>query len=146
MITILQTNQYRDLSSFSEVGTFVPLSTDSHGQLIREVVPARIHLRSVDHPDSPLCLQVALIRDLRRHVPVRPDPEEVRYPSRWDRDLSLDERAWWRENWQATAAPAKEMSRVTHSDCDHGHDPAHRCGRTCTDLHSSLARPGEKDV
>ena len=110
VITILQTNQYRDLSSFSEVGTFVPLSTNSHGQLIREVAPARIHLLREDHPDSPLCLQVALIRDLRWHVPVRPDPEEVRYPSRWDRDLSLDERAWWREDWQATAAKAKEMT------------------------------------
>ena len=36
VITILQTNQYRDLSSFSDVGTFVPLSTDTHGQVIRE--------------------------------------------------------------------------------------------------------------
>ena len=31
VVTILQTNQYRDLSSFADVGTFVPLSTDTHG-------------------------------------------------------------------------------------------------------------------
>jgi hypothetical protein len=63
-----------------------------------------------DHPDEPLCLQVALIRDLRRKVAVQPDPEEAGSPQRWDSDLSLDERGWWREGWQATAAPAKETT------------------------------------
>ncbi len=110
VVTILQTNQYRDLSSFSDVGTFVPLSTDAHGQVIRKVAPARITLPREGHPDTPLCLQVALIRDLRRLVPVQPDPEEARFPSRWDTDLPPDERTWWREGWQATAAPAKEMT------------------------------------
>jgi hypothetical protein len=110
VVTILQTTQYRDLSSFSGVGTFVPLSIDAHGQVIREVAPARIALSREDHPDAPLCLQVALIRDLRRTVLVRPDPEKAPFPSRWDSDLSLDERTWWREDWQATAAPAKETT------------------------------------
>jgi hypothetical protein len=108
VVTILQTNQYRDLSSFSDVGAFVLLSRDIHGQVIREVAPARISLPREDHPDEPLCLQVALIRDLRRRVPVQPDPEEASYPSRWDSDLPNDQRTWWREGWQATAAPAKE--------------------------------------
>jgi len=107
VVTILQTNQYRDLSSFSEVGTFVPLVTDIHGQVIREVAPARMTLPREDHPDAPLCLQVALIRDLRRRVPVPPDPEENEVSPRWDSDLPPDERTWWREGWQATAAPAK---------------------------------------
>jgi hypothetical protein len=110
MITILQTNQYRDLSSFSDVGPFEPLATSAHGQIIREVAPARITLPREDHPDEPLCLRVALIRDFRRRVEARPDPEEAPYPARWDSDLSLDERAWWREGWQATAAPAKETT------------------------------------
>jgi hypothetical protein len=110
VVTILQTNQYRDLSSFSEVGTFVPLSTDAHGQVIREVAPARIALPREDHPDAPLCLQVALIRDLRRTVPVRPNPEEAPYPRRWDSDLPTEQRTWWREDWQATAAPAPETT------------------------------------
>jgi hypothetical protein len=79
VVTILQTNQYRDLSSFSEVGTFVPLSTNAHGQFIREVAPARITLFCEDHPDVPLHLQVALIRDLRRTTPVRSNPEEASY-------------------------------------------------------------------
>jgi len=107
VITILQTNQYRGLSTFSEVGTFVPLSIDAHGQVIREVAPARITLPLEDHPDAPLCLQVALIRDLRRTVPVRPDTEGAEVPPRWDNDLLPDERIWWREDWQATAAPAQ---------------------------------------
>jgi hypothetical protein len=107
VVTILQTNQYRDLSSFSDVGAFVPLSRDIHGQVTHEVAPARISLPREDHPDEPLCLQVALIRDLRRRVPVQPDPEEAPYPSRWDSDLPNDQRTWWREGWQATAAPAK---------------------------------------
>ncbi len=110
VVTILQTNQYRDLSSFSEVGTFVPLSTDAHGQVMREVAPARITLPREDHPDAPLCLQVALIRDRRRTVSVRPDPKKAEVPQRWDRDLPPDERTWWREEWQATAAPAKKTT------------------------------------
>jgi hypothetical protein len=110
VVTILQTKKSRDLSSFSDVGTFVPLSTDAHGQVTREVAPARISLPRENPKEEPLCLQVALIRDLRRRVPVQTDPEEEEYPSRWDGDLSLKERIWWREDWQATAAPAKEMT------------------------------------
>ena len=110
VVTILQTNQYRDLSSFSDVGAFVPLSKDVHGKVIREVAPARISLPREDHPDEPLCLQAALIRDLRRLVPVQPDPEEAEIPPRWDSDLPPDERIWWREGWQATAALAKETT------------------------------------
>ncbi len=110
VVTILQTNQYRALSSFADIGAFVPLSMDTHGQVVREVALARISLSRDDHPDEPLCLQVALIRDLRRRVPVQPDSEEAEVPPRWDRDLPSDERAWWREGWQATAAPAKEMT------------------------------------
>jgi hypothetical protein len=110
VVTILQTRKSRDLTSFSDVGTFVPLSTDTHGQVIREVAPARINLPREDHPDEPLCLQVALIRDLRRTVSVRPDPEEAEVLPRWDSDLPLEERTWWREGWQATAAPAKETT------------------------------------
>ena len=42
VVTILRTNQYQDLTSFCDVGTFLPLSTDAKGQIIREVAPARI--------------------------------------------------------------------------------------------------------
>ncbi len=110
VVTILQTNQYQDLTSFCDVRTFLPLSTNTKGHVIREVAPARITLPRPDHPGEQLDLQVALIRDLRRLVPVVPDEEEALLPSRWDADLPRHERAWWQEGWQATATPAKEMT------------------------------------
>jgi hypothetical protein len=99
VVTILRTNQYQDLTSFYDVGTFLPLSTDAKGQIIREVAPARISLARPDHPGEQLCLQVALIRDLRRMVPVVPDQEDTALPSRWDADLPRNELAWWQEGW-----------------------------------------------
>jgi hypothetical protein len=110
VVTILRTNQYQDLTSFCEVGTFLPLSTDAKGQIIREVAPARIILPRPDHPDEQLCLQVALIRDLRRLVAVRSDQEDADLPRRWDADREQADPRWWEEGWQATAAPAKEMT------------------------------------
>jgi hypothetical protein len=108
--TILRTNQYQDLTSFCEVGTFLPLSTDAKGQIMREVAPARINLPRPDHPGEQLCLQVALIRDLRRLVPVVPDPEDADLPPSFDADRERTDPRWWEAGWQATAAPAKEMT------------------------------------
>jgi hypothetical protein len=70
VVTILRSNQYQGLASFSAVGTFVPLSTDPQGQVLREVAPARIALPRPEHPGEVLSLHVALIRDLCRQVPV----------------------------------------------------------------------------
>jgi hypothetical protein len=110
VVTILRTNQYRDLSSFSEVGTFVSLSTDKEGRTVREVAPACIALPRPDRPGEVLRLQVALIRDPRRLVPVVPDRLDPALLPNWDADLPPNEPAWWEENWQATAAPAKETT------------------------------------
>lgn len=110
VVTILLTNQYQDLTSFRDVGTFVPLSTDAKGQVVREVAPARIALARPDHPGEQLCLQVALIRDLRRSVAVRPDPENADLPRRWDADRERTDPRWWEAGWQATATPAKETT------------------------------------
>jgi hypothetical protein len=110
VVTILLTNQYQGLTSFYDVGAFVPLSTDATGQIIREVAPARITLARPEHPGKQLCLRVALIRDLRRLVPVVPDQEDASRPWRWDADRERTDPRWWEENWQATASPAKEMT------------------------------------
>lgn len=110
VVTILQTNQYQDLTSFCDMGTFVPLSTDAKGQIIREVAPARIILPRPDHPGEQLCLQVALIRDLRRSVTVPSDQEDTDLPRRWDADRERNDPRWWEAGWQATAAPAKETT------------------------------------
>ncbi len=111
VVTVLRSDQYRDLASFSEVGTFLPLSRDAQGQVLREVAPARIALPRPDHPGEVLSLQVALIRDLRRLVPVEPCPEDAEVPHRWDADRERTDPRWWEEGWQATASPAKEMIR-----------------------------------
>jgi hypothetical protein len=106
----LLTSQYQGLTSFHDVGTFVPLSTDAQGQLIREVASAHITLLRPDHLGEQLCLQVALIRDLRRLVPVVPDQEDTNLPQRWDADRERTGPRWWEESWQATASPTKEMT------------------------------------
>jgi hypothetical protein len=42
VITLLHSNQYRDLTSFTTVGPFIPLATDQNGKVVREVAPASI--------------------------------------------------------------------------------------------------------
>jgi hypothetical protein len=45
---------------------------------------------------------VALVRDLCRQVPCKPEEEP---PHRWDADLDLLKQAWWEDDWQATPLP-----------------------------------------
>ena len=99
MITLLRSNQYTDLSSFTEVGDFVPLRRDKQGQVVSEVAPARFSLALSEAAAGPLSLYVALIRDWRRQVPVEPKAEEFQDP------LPLEE-GWWEEEWEATPLPA----------------------------------------
>src|SRR6266700_2644903 len=99
IVTLLKTNQYEGLTSFTDVGEFVPLTYDRKGQVIREVAQACFALPLPDQKDQVLPLQVALIRDLRRQircVPPEADPNE---------DPGLP--AWWRENWQAEPTKAE---------------------------------------
>jgi hypothetical protein len=99
IVTLLKTNQYEGLTSFTDVGAFVPLTYDAKGQVIREVAQARFTLPLSDQKDQVLPLRVALIRDLRRQVPGAPleeDPNE---------DSGLP--PWWRENWQAEPTKAE---------------------------------------
>jgi hypothetical protein len=96
VITLLRTDQYDGLESFTEVGPFVPLELDQRGQVIREVAPARFALPLPDQPGQFLPLWVALIRDHRRQVPVS-SGEEAGYDQHFAR---------WREGWQAQPSPA----------------------------------------
>lgn len=97
VVTVLRTDQYDGLESFTEVGIFVPLERDRQGQLVREVAPASFALPLPDQKGQFLPLRVALIRDLRRHV-LSPKPdeetEEVRKP------------AWWQAEWKVEPTPA----------------------------------------
>ena len=106
VVTILQSDQYQGLASFREVGPFVPLCRDRAGNVTREVAPARFALPLPDHPGETLPLRVALIRDLRRHVPTSCLPEEDASPARWDADLDRTQGHWWEPGWVATPMPA----------------------------------------
>src|SRR2546421_10301824 len=90
IVTLLKTNQYDGLTSFSDVGAFVPLTYDGKGQVIREVAQAHFTLPLPDQKDQVLPLRVALIRDLRRQIPCEP-PEE-------DPNEEPGLPPWWREN------------------------------------------------
>jgi hypothetical protein len=99
VITLLRTDQYDGLESFSEVGPFVPFEVDQHGQVIREVAKAKFALPLPDQPDQFLPLHVALIRDHRRQVPA-PKLDD-------DEDDENDQRlARWREGWKAEPSPS----------------------------------------
>jgi hypothetical protein len=51
-----------------------------------------------------------LIRDLRRLVPVERDLEDADLPRSFDADRERADPRWWEEGWQATPAPATEMT------------------------------------
>jgi hypothetical protein len=104
LTTLLKTNQYAGLDSFSNIGAFVPLTVDRQGTVLREVAPAQFLLARASQGQEPLRLAVALIRDLRRAVPCSPSEED--FPRAWWTDIRHEEVAWWQEGWQATAAPA----------------------------------------
>src|SRR5260370_42362047 len=69
VVTVLRTDQYANLESFTEVGAFVPLEHDRQGKLSRELPTPSLSLPPHHHPRPPLPLQVAPVRDLRRQVP-----------------------------------------------------------------------------
>ncbi|MBO0791658.1 MAG: hypothetical protein J2P36_12015 [Ktedonobacteraceae bacterium] len=104
-ISVLRTDQYGGLDSFTDIGAFVPLRVSKQGDVLREVAPASIALPLPEQKGQMLQLRVALIRDLRRHIPMPPTKEELDYPRRWDADLDWKERMWWEEGWQATPSP-----------------------------------------
>ena len=99
MMTLLRSNQYNGLDSFTEVGAFVPLVTDPQGQVVCEVAPARFSLSRSEPDAAPLPLYVALIRDWRRQTPVPLSAAEQENP------LPLSA-GWWEATWQPTPFPA----------------------------------------
>ena len=103
-MTILRTEQYRGLASFTDVGAFLLLERDRAGQVTREVAPARFQLALPEQPGQFLSLAVALIRDWRAQVPMPPTEENrptYRYPPK-----DAHGRAWWMEGWEPTPTPS----------------------------------------
>jgi hypothetical protein len=104
VVTILRTEQYRGLESFSDVGPFLPLARDRDGHLLREVAAARFSLALPEQPRQSLSLAVALIRDRRAQVPVSSSEEDrptYRYPPK-----DAQGRGWWMEGWEPTPTPS----------------------------------------
>jgi hypothetical protein len=104
VVTILRTEQYRGLASFTDVGAFLPLERDRAGQVIREVAPARFFLLLPEQPGQALSLAVALIRDWRYQVPV--PPAEENRPTYCYPPKDAHGRAWWMEGWEPTPTPS----------------------------------------
>ena len=107
VVSILRTDQYAGLDSFTDIGDFLPLCTSREGKVLREVAPASIALPLPEQKGQSLQLRAALIRDLHRQIPVPPTEEEREYPRRWDSDLDWKGRMWWEQGWQATPLPAQ---------------------------------------
>ena len=104
VVTILRTEQYHGLASFTDVGAFHPLARDRAGQVTREVAPAHFLLALPEQPGHFLPLTVALIRDWRAQVPVplaEEDRSAYRYPPK-----DAHGRAWWMEGWEPTPTPS----------------------------------------
>jgi len=104
--TVLRADQYAGLASFTDVGPFMPFQHDRAGTLVREVAPARFALALPDHPGERLDLRVALVRDLRAHIPCPQPTRSPHVPYAWLEDLDPADTAWYREGWTATPAPA----------------------------------------
>lgn len=94
--------QWRNLSSASVL-------TPKARSCEKWLLPASL-CHAPPHPGEQLCLRVALMRDLRRLLPVVPDPEDIDLPRSFDADRERTDPRWWEAGWQATAAPAKEMT------------------------------------
>ena len=106
VITVLRSDQYAGLESFTQVGAFVPLVFDRQGTVVREVAPAGFALPLPDHPGQILSLSVALIRDPRRQMPAVSSEDGGPGVHRWYSDLDLDDRNFWEQEWTPTPAPA----------------------------------------
>src|SRR5258707_9834334 len=66
VVTVLRTDQYANLESFTEVGAFVPLEHDRQGQLILQGAVAGFALPAPEQTGAPLPVRVGLVRALRR--------------------------------------------------------------------------------
>lgn len=102
VITLLRTDQYAGLDSFTNVGEFIPLEYDRQGQVVREVASACFALPLPDQVGQILPLRVALIRDWRRQVvrPLSQEEEEDAEARIWQKP------AWWHTEWTAEPTPA----------------------------------------
>ncbi len=105
VITLLRSNQYKNEESFTEVGEWLPWRLDREGSVVCEVAAARFELARPTHPDQPLTVRVALIRDWRKLIVCEAATEaEMDESKRWKADLAPEQQQFWEPEWQATPA------------------------------------------
>jgi hypothetical protein len=100
VVTLLRSDQYEAECSFAQVGEWQPWRYNRSGQVICEVASACFSLTRANHPEQPLEVRVALIRDWRKLLPVEGADE-----SDWKADLPPQQAQFWEDEWQATPAP-----------------------------------------
>src|SRR3989440_1716218 len=105
VITLLKADQYTGEESFDQVGEWQPWRFNRRGQVICEVAAARFTLRRQDQASPEVSVEVALIRDWRKLLPVEEAKETVETGD-WQADLIDHQRHFWEEGWQALPAPA----------------------------------------
>jgi hypothetical protein len=103
VVTLLRSDQYDGEGSFTQVGAWRPWRSNRHGQLICEVASARFTLPRPNPLDAPVEVEVALIRDWRKLVPV--EVVGTSTTDDWRADLAEEQREFWMEGWQAVPAP-----------------------------------------
>jgi hypothetical protein len=104
VVTLLRSDQYEAEQSFEQVGEWFPWRYNRHGQVICEVALARFTLAQPNHPEQPLEVQVALIRDRRKRLSIEATGEAVD-DTDWRTDLAPHQMQFWEEGWQAVPAP-----------------------------------------
>jgi hypothetical protein len=102
VVTLLRSDQYEDEQSFEQVGAWHPWRCNRQGQVICEVAAARFALQRPDPADPVVEVEVALIRDWRKLVPVEGSDTA---DNDWSADLPEGQCAFWEDGWQATPAP-----------------------------------------
>jgi hypothetical protein len=118
IVTLLRSDQYEGEGSFQEVGQWHAFRSNRRGEVICEVASARFTLSRPDPADPEITVEVALIRDWRKFLPVEGNGEATDAPN-WLADLSDEQKRFWEEGWQALPAPAPQTTRHSHpSDYD----------------------------
>jgi hypothetical protein len=105
VITLLKADQYAGEESFDQVGEWHPWRYNRRGQLICEVAAARFMLRRQEQASPAVEVEVALIRDWRKLLPVE-EAEEAADTRDGQADLIDHQRHFWEEGGQALPAPA----------------------------------------
>jgi len=88
VITLLRSDQYESEQSFEQVGAWQPWRYSRSGQVICEVAAARFALKRPGDADPAVSVEVALIRDWRKLVPVE-GVGEAADDSDWQADLPI---------------------------------------------------------